>query len=193
MARKENEMRKTVVVSILLLLVGLAVSGCSQGMMGSMGTDTVKSVGPPPIITDYFAAKQGEYGDVLKVYIAAEDPSGDMEKIAIRVTQVGYGFYPYSWVYLKPKYQKKIVGYLQWNTSSSEAESLPEWTQLSITIQIIDRGGNQSNVVVLPHQFVTGKQPTPLLPAPFNQGKMTRVGWIDVELVDPSAPGDWNR
>jgi hypothetical protein len=141
--------------------------------------------GNPPVITASFAVDKGMYGDPIKVYLAAEHSSGVMEMVAVQVTQVGYGTYPTSWSTLKPQYGKKFVGYFQWNTFSSTAQSMPEWTNIIMDITVIDTPGNQSKAVVLPYQFVTGVFPNPVLPAPFNQAEMERLGWIHIELVNP--------
>jgi hypothetical protein len=65
-----------------------------------------------PIITHAFAVKKGYYGYMWKIYIEAEDPDGQMLKIASVVDEVGYGRYPTDWIYLKPQYQKKFKGYI---------------------------------------------------------------------------------
>ena len=164
----------------VLLLTGLIVSGCSQGMMAT------QPVGPPPVITAHFVpVDNGRYLDPINVYLAAESPGGSMQRIGVQVSQVGYGSYPTSWIYLKPEYQKKFVGYLQWNTGSSDARSMPEWTNITINITVFDRAGNQSNSVNIPYQFVSQNFPKAPLPPPFNQGEIPRIGWIDVELVNP--------
>ena len=53
-------------------------------------------------------------------------------------------------------------------------------------ITVIDTSGNQSKAVVLPYQFVRGAHPSPVLPASFDQAEMERIGWIRVDLVNPS-------
>ena len=67
-----------------------------------------------PIITNVFAVDKGYYGNIWRIYIEAEDPDGDMLRIAAVVDQVGYGHYPTDWIYLKPPYQKHFKGYIQW-------------------------------------------------------------------------------
>ena len=54
-----------------------------------------------PIITHAFAVDKGYYGSIWRIYIEAEDPNGDMLKIASVVEQPGYGTYPTDWIYLK--------------------------------------------------------------------------------------------
>jgi len=141
-----------------------------------------------PIITNAFAVDKGYYGNIWRIYIEAEDPDGDMLRIAAVVDQVGYGHYPTDWIYLKPPYQKHFKGYLQWNTFSSKASYLREWTQISLKISVIDKAGNESNLVVFPFSFETGVkgqyQSKP--PAPFDQGDLPRVGYVHIDLFEPT-------
>src|SRR4030043_991764 len=103
-----------------------------------------------PIITHTFAVDRGHYGYIWKIYIEAEDPDGDMNKIAVVVNQMGYGHYPTDWIILKPRYREHFIGYLQWNTFSSKASHLQEWTQITVKVSIFDKAGNESNETVFP-------------------------------------------
>jgi hypothetical protein len=109
-----------------------------------------------------------------------------MLSIACSVDQVGYGRYPTDRIYLKPEYQKHFKGYIQWNTFSSKAPSLRQWTQITLKVSIIDRARNESNEVVFPFTFEHGaKSPYQYeLPAPFDQGDIPRVGYIHVDLFE---------
>ncbi len=137
-----------------------------------------------PIITHTFAADKGHYGYIWKIYIEAEDPDGDMDKVAVVVEQMGYGSYPTDWIILKPPYREHLIGYLQWNTFSSKASYLPEWTRIAMRVSIFDRAGNESNEVVFPFTFESGvkDQYEYQLPAPFDQGNIPRLGHIMVDL-----------
>ena len=141
-----------------------------------------------PVITNAFAVDKGYYGNIWRIYIEAEDPDGDMLRIAAVVDQVGYGHYPTDWIYLKPPYQKHFKGYIQWNTFSSKASYLMEWTQITLQVSVIDKAGNESNVVVFPFSFETGVkgqyQSKP--PAPFDQGDLPRVGYVHIDLFEPT-------
>jgi len=142
-----------------------------------------------PIITHSFAVEKGYYGYVWKIYIEAEDPNGDMYKIASMVDEPGVGRYPTDWIILKPEYRKHFVGYIQWNTNSGYY--LPEWTPITLNVAIFDKAGNESNVVVFPFTFETGvKDPYQYkLPAPFDQGNVPRLGYINIFLYSPHGGG----
>ena len=141
-----------------------------------------------PIITNAFAVDKGYYGNIWRIYIEAEDPDGDMLRIAAVVDQVGYGHYPTDWIYLKPPYQKHFKGYIQWNTFSSKVNYLSEWTRIELNVSVLDKAGNESNVVVFPFEFVSGVrgQYHYQLPAPFDQGDLPRLGYIHIDLYDPA-------
>jgi hypothetical protein len=139
-----------------------------------------------PIITHAFAVDKGDYGYIWKIYIEAEDPDGEMLRIASVVDQVGYGHYPTDWIYLKPQYQKHFRGYIQWNTFSSKASYLPEWTQITLKLSVIDKAGNESNEVVFPFTFeITPGQYAYKPPAPFDHGGLPKLGNIMVDLHNP--------
>jgi len=138
-----------------------------------------------PIITDAFAVDKGPYGYIWKIYIEAEDPDGDMDKIAVVVDQAGYGRYPTDWILLRREFQEHLMGYLQWNTFSSKTSHLPEWTQITLKVSILDKGGNESNEVVFPFTFESGvrnQYDEYQLPAPFDKRDIPRLGHIMVDL-----------
>jgi hypothetical protein len=126
------------------------------------------------------------YGDILKVYIEAEDPDGEMVRIATLVDQAGYGSYPVSWAYVKPTDRKHFKGYLQWNTFSSKTPFVSEWTQITLTISVFDKSGNKSNSLTFPITFESGvkRASSYQLPSPFDQKDVKRLGSIDIELMD---------
>jgi hypothetical protein len=139
-----------------------------------------------PIITHAFAVDKGYYGYIWKIYIEAEDPDADMEKIAVIVNQVGYGQHPTDWIILKPQYRGHVIGYLQWNTFSSKASCLPESTQITVKVSIFDKSGNESNEVVFPFTFESGvrNEYQDQLPAPFDTGDIPRLGHIIIDIGD---------
>jgi hypothetical protein len=135
-----------------------------------------------PTITHFFAADKGPYGCIWKIYIEAEDPDGDMDRISVEVNQVGYGHYPTDWIAIKPQHRKHFMGFLQWNTFSSKTSYLPEWTQISVKISVFDEAGNESNAITIPFTFESGVKNQYQLPDPFNNGNTPRIGNIMVDL-----------
>ena len=131
---------------------------------------------------------KGYNGYIWKIYIEAEDPDGDMLRIASVVDEVGYGHYPTDWIYLSPQYQKGFKGYIQWNTFSSHTTYIPEWSQITLRVSIIDKAGNESNLVVFPFTFEMVKdQYQYKLPAPFDNGGIPKLGNILINLFPPGG------
>jgi hypothetical protein len=139
-----------------------------------------------PVITHAFTVDKIKYGDVLRVYIEAEAPQGEMTRIATVVDQAGTGRYPTSWVYLKPADRKHFKGYLQWNTYSSRTPFVSEWTPITLTVSVFDKLGNGSNTFTFPITFESAVKPLSSyqVPPPFNQSDVKKLGFIDIELMD---------
>ena len=136
-----------------------------------------------PIITHAFAVEKGKYGYIWKIYLEAEDPNGQMAKIAAVVDQAGPGRYPTDWIYLKPQYRNHFKGYLQWNTFSTRAGYMQEWTPIILKVSVFDKSGNESNEIVFPFTFeLTPGQYQYELPPPFDQGDLVKVGNIMIDL-----------
>lgn len=144
-----------------------------------------------PAITHAFAIDKGYYGSIWKIYLEAEDPDGDMLSIVSTVDQAGFGHYPTNWIYLKPQYQKGFRGYIQWNTFSSKTPYLSESTRIELKVSVLDKAGNESNVIVFPFEFVSGVrgQYQVKLPAPFDQRDLPRLGYLSTDLVDLTQSG----
>jgi hypothetical protein len=140
-----------------------------------------------PVITKAYMADQARFGDVLKIYIEAEDFQGDMMRIATQASQNGFGGYATDFIVLKPQYRKQFKGFLRFNTHSVRASFLPEWTQLKLTISVIDRAGNESREVVLPVELISSRTPVGSLPEAFNDKDLPKIGTIMIDLVNPVA------
>jgi len=143
-----------------------------------------------PIITHAFAVEKGQYGYIWKIYLEAEDPNGQMLRIASVVDEAGTGRYPTDWIYLKPQYQNHFKGFIQWNTYSTNSGVMPEWTQMTLKVSVFDKGGNESNEVVFPFTFeLTPGQYEYKPPPPFDQGDLAKLGYIMIDLYSPGIGG----
>jgi len=165
-----------------VLGVMIALILCS----GPQGWAQSESGSDAPVITHAFTVDKIKYGDILRVYIEAEDPQGDMMKIATVVDQAGYGRYPTSWVYLKPTDRKHFKGYLQWNTFSSKTHIISEWTPITLTVSVSNKLGNQSNAFTFPITFQSGmkRSSSYQVPSPFDQSDVKKLGSINIDLMD---------
>ena len=181
-----NSKKILYVISILLTLV-LFVPFQGQAQLFPYEGGPTKPGMHAPIITHAFAVDRGYYGYIWKIYFEAEDADGQMLRIASVVDQPGYGYYPTDWIYLKSQYGKHFKGYIQWNTFSSKAPYLKEWTQITLRVSIFDKAGNESNEVVFPFTFESGvkDQYQYQLPAPFDQGDTPKLGNIFIDLYEP--------
>jgi hypothetical protein len=174
-------MKKTSYFLTLLALVVLIAP--------SLVWSEAKPNGSSPVITNSFAVEKGYYGYIWRIYLEAEDPDGDMSRIAAEVDQTGYGHYPVDWTILKSPYRGKFRGYLQWNTFSNRTSYLREWTNITLKVSILDKAGNESNVVVFPFEFVSGAHREAKPPAPFNEEGLPRLGYIHIDLFEPTLMG----
>jgi hypothetical protein len=168
-------------VTFLILLVGLTFL-----VFPSFGWSENRPKGNQPVITASYAIEAGYYGYSWKIFIEANDPDGDMSRIAVEVEQLGYGRYPTDWIMVKSPYRKNLKGYLQWNTFSSRAGHLREWTYITLKVTVIDKAGNESNVAIFPFEFISGAPRETKPPAPFNEGGSPRLGYIHIDLLDPT-------
>ena len=162
--------------AVMVLFIFWGLEGWAQSRSGSNA----------PVITHAFAVEKIKYGDILKVYIEAEDPDGEMVKIATVVDQAGYGRYPTSEVYLKSTDRKHFKGYLQWNTFSSKTPFVSEWTPITLTVSVSDKYGNESNAFAFPITFESGvkRASSYPVPSPFDQSDIRKLGSINIELID---------
>ena len=156
----------------------------------AVGQTQPKPEAKPPIITHAFAVERGGYGYIWKIYIEAEAGTAPISKIAMVVDEPGIGRYPTDWLILKPQYEEYLRGYIQWNTHSLSG-NLQEWTEITLKVSIIDKAGNESNVVVFPFTFERGvkDQYTYELPPPFDQGDIPKLGYIGIDLFPPGGGG----
>ncbi len=139
-----------------------------------------------PVITHSFTVEKIKYGDILKVYLEAEDPEGEMVRIATVVDQAGFGYYPTSWVFVKAADRKHLKGYLQWNTFSSKTSIIPEGTPITLMVTVFDKSGQESNALTFPITFESGvkRASSYQLPSPFDQKDIKKLGFIDIELMN---------
>ena len=67
---------------------------------------------------------------------------------------------------------------------------------ITLKVSIIDRAGNESNEVIFPFTFETGVRKYEL-PPPFSGGNLPRLGYIAIDLVEPTMGdgrgGAWDQ
>ena len=163
--------------AVLVLLMGI-------GYSKSLHEWLIRPGGSPPVITHWHASEELHHGDIWKIYLEANDPDGDMRQFVCIFNQLGYGQYFPDFIVIKNGYSKDLRGYLRFFSTSGDGVSLPEWTQLTLTVFIRDKGANRSNKVVFPLVLSRGAKQGPP-PPPFDTGPLDKLGTIMVELFDP--------
>jgi hypothetical protein len=196
-------------VAALMMLSIYACTGTMSRTQNPQYTGLGESEGPPgpaftpsgeapprpdaPVITNAYAINKGIYGTILKIYLEADDPAGEMDRIAVTVDQTGYGHYPTDFIYLKPEYRNHFKGYIQWNTFSSHASRLQEWQRIYVRVSVIDKSGRESNEFGFPFTFETGVRTASAPPAPFAGTMLAKLGNINIDLYNPTELNDRDR
>jgi hypothetical protein len=180
-----------------IVFIGVFVAfSMGSGDSKSLSEWFVKPGGSPPVITHWFASEELSHGDIWKIYLEAHDPDGDMRQFVCTFTQLAYGPYSSEYVLIKKPHRESMKGYLAFPTFAGAGLWLPEWTQLSLTVYIRDKGGNTSNKVVFPLVLSRGTKQGPP-PPPFDTDELDKLGTISVELIDPTrgngTDGEFDR
>lgn len=176
-------------IATIVLMGALVALPMRVGYSKSLNEWFITPGGSPPVITHWFASEELHHGDIWKIYVEANDPDGDMREFVCIFDQVGYGRYSSGYVRIKKENGEKLLGYLTFFSIAGEGFWLAEWTQLSLTVFIRDKGGNASNKVVLPLVLSRGAKQGPP-PAPFDSGGLEALGSIPTELVNPDLFGN---
>jgi hypothetical protein len=190
-------LKRPLLVGLIGFLLAVGVGGCGKPFIRTdpvqyTGLSEEQKTGPnpdAPVIKQAYAIDRGMYGTVLKIYLEAEDPKGDLDKIVTQVHQSGYGNYFPDIINLKPQYKKSFKGFIQWNTYSSKASSMDDWIWITVSVYVVNKKGFASNVFEFPFTFETGTGKAPNPPAPFDQGNLPKIGSVSIDLYNPFRMG----
>jgi len=100
-----------------------------------------------PVIISVFASKEVRQGETWKVFLLAEDPDGDMNRIVCTLEQPGVGLAPVSMIKIRDDRRRNLSGYIFLNTASNSG--IP-FATCRLAVQIQDKKGNPSNSVSFP-------------------------------------------
>lgn len=179
-------------IAIVVFIGAFVALSMSMGYPKPLAEWLIKPGGSPPVITHWFASEELSHGDIWRIYVEANDPDGDMHQFVCVFYQAGYGYYSADYVVIKKRHRESMKGYLTFFSSGGAGLSLPEWTQLSLTVYVRDKGGNISNKVAFPLVLSrSAKQGPP--PPPFDVGGLEKLGTIMVELINPFWNGNERR
>ena len=168
--------------SILIVLL----SSCA-----GVGTVPSPSGTQPPVITRSYAPDNGAYGQTWKIYIEAEDPDGDMFRIASELQQEGVRYrQSVDFIPVKKRDQKYLKGYLSLDTYFLREPILGVSPRLALRVSIVDKAGNESKTAVCNFEYTGRTSESTSLPAPFDQGDIPKLGNILIEGKYPPPRSD---
>jgi hypothetical protein len=105
-----------------------------------------------------------------------------VQRFVYTITRAGAAYHV-NYVSIKKADQGKLIGYLSVYISPPE-DAQGEWTHLTLTVCIRDKGRNTSDSVIFPLALSRGvKQTSP--PAPFSVNGLKGVGTIWYRLKAP--------
>jgi hypothetical protein len=134
-----------------------------------------------PVITIAFASKELPPGDTWKVFLRAQDPGGDMNRIVCTLEQPG-GAPAVSFIEIRDDRRGNLSGYVYLNTTG--ALGFP-FASCRLTIQIQDQKGNLSNSVSFPLSL--NPKAVPQIP-PAGAFQDEDLGPVQVRFPAPIGP-----
>lgn len=154
-----------------------------MGSCTSLVEREAKPGGSPPVITNSFASREVAQTQFWRIYLEAQDPDRDMQKIVCFIQQPGSGPSSRS-LSIRKGEEASLFGILACYFSPPRS-GVSEWTELTLTIFIRDRGGNVSNKVTFP-VAISPRAGQEAPPAPFDTGTMRILWGIGVSLFSPT-------
>ena len=160
-----------ILVSVFMFLAPLCVEGLAQ------------TKGSAPVITFAWAQERIRQGEDWRIYIAATDPDGDMHRIYCRIDQPGGQVYRPDISNIKKGMEGQLTGYLVLRTYSPQDFF---GLYLTLNLTIVDRAGNESQLLSLPLSIDGEKTkfpPPELIPAGLEKGLNQRIAYIGIDLM----------
>ena len=160
------------------ILVGVFISLaylCTEGHAQSKGS--------APVITFAWAQDRIRQGEDWRIYIAANDPDGDMYRIYCRIDQPGGQVYRPDVSSIKKGLEGQLTGYLVLRTYSPQDLF---GLYLTLNLTIVDRAGNESQTYSFPLTIDGEKTKFPpqgLIPAGLEKGLNQRISYIGIDLM----------
>ncbi|MFH1139736.1 MAG: hypothetical protein V1816_26975 [Pseudomonadota bacterium] len=103
----------------------------------------------PPVIDDYFASPEIQWGHTWRIYIKAHDPDGDMWEVDFQIDQPGKLHAPGTGLVILPKrLWAEIDGYFYFEILASPFAL--GYQNLTYYVQLIDRGERRSKKIKIP-------------------------------------------
>ncbi len=159
----------------------IIVAGLVVGLM-VLGSAMVSIAQEGPKLEKIWAPAEINSGDLLKIYLKASDPTGDMKFLLVTAGGAGItkpvGF---VMIRLKKGIGKDLNGYVYWDSSRSTVK------EGSTTVEIIveDRKGNESEAKSVNIKMVTRGAKEEKPPADFQE---VEIGPIDIYNIRRITP-----
>ena len=150
--------------------------------------ERVQKYGPnSPVIDAYGAAAKAAAGRSWRVYLAAHDPDGDMDRVLFELDRPGYAIRDYH-KRLGDDLGQSFSGYFYLtipNVSAWRGQALLG-SDLTMACEIIDKAGHKSKMITLPFQVVLSSVPHQT-PEGFAEAEANNLGPIIIpfELEQP--------
>ena len=130
-------------LSLLIAWCVLAAGGCGYFPKPDPVGDS------PPVIDDYFASPEIQWGHAWRVYIKAHDPDGDMWEINFDIDQPGRLQSPGTGRVILPKEMwAEFDGYFYFDILASPFAL--GYQNITYYVQLYDRGGRTSRKLAIP-------------------------------------------
>lgn len=134
-----------------------------------------------PVIINSFASQEVRQGETWKVFLQAEDPDGDMNRIVCTLETPGGGVQPASLIGIREDRRRNLSGYIFLNTDTFRSP----FASCRLTVCIQDKNGNISNPVSFSLSLSPrAVQETPL-PGNFQDEE---IGPVQISLPPLPAP-----
>jgi len=162
-------MRRIIMVG---LVVGLMVLGSAMVSIAQEG----------PKLEKIWAPAEFNFGSMLKIYVKASDPTGEMK--FLNVTAGGGGITkPVGFMItrLKKGSGKELNGYIYWDSSRAAVTS----GSMTVEIMVEDRKGNESETKSVEIKMVTKGAKAEKPPAEFQEVEIAPITIYNVRKVTP--------
>lgn len=167
--------------TLLLLLTGLAVLfSCCAPRLTKKELEMQYGRHAPAIVK-YGAVDRLKSGQTWQVFLAAQDPDGDMKEVIFELYQTGKGWYPAHWRRLKGEERRSFAGYFFLNTPAFWSTELFA-QKLTLKCRVRDTCGHDSNLIALPLEFIGREVPQPV-PKGFSEREIRSLGPIMIDII----------
>ena len=145
--------------------------GLVLGLM-VLGAASVSSAQGGPVLEKVWAPAEVNYGSILKVYVKASDPEGDMRWVLVSAGKTGQaqptGSTP---IRLNKASRKSVNGYVYWDTTKAAQKN----TAGIISIQVEDFKGQESEPMTVTVKIVPKGAKVEQVPAEFQEAEIGPV------------------